>query len=156
MTDQPKKPAVEKPIRLRDEVSRIAETLGRFSFDVEKGSEQHPIDSSEPKVSVEAIKAALDARRLRGSYFSSDLFADPAWDMMLELLLAELSDRRMTMTRLCAAATVPPTTALRWLNSLVQQGLFVRREHPLDGTSSFIELAPQTSLGLRDYFREIG
>lgn len=155
MTDQSKKPTVEVPIKLSDEVSRIAETLGRLSFDVEKRPERHTGASSNPKVSIEAVKAALNARRLRASYFSSDLFADPAWDMMLELLLAELLDRRMTVTRLCVAAGVPPTTALRWLNSLVQQGLFVRRDDPLDAPRSFVELAPQTSLGLRDYFNEI-
>lgn len=155
MTDQPKKPVVENPIIFRDEISRIAETLSFLAFDEEKRPEQHPGASFKPEVSIEVVRAALDARRLRGSYFSSDLFAEPAWDMMLELLRAELFDRRMTATRLCAAAGVPPTTALRWLNSLVQQGLFVRRDDPLDATRSFVELAPRTSLSLRDYFREI-
>lgn len=155
MTDQSKKPAAEKFIGLKDEVSRIAKTLGRLSFDEVQRPKQLSSVSSTPEVSSEAIRAALDARRLRGSYFSSDLFADPAWDMMLELLLAELTDRRMTVTRLCAAAGVPGTTALRWLNNLVQRGLFVRRADPFDARRSFVELAPRASSMLRQYFRKI-
>lgn len=156
MTDQFKKPAVERPIRLKSEVSRIAETLGLLSFDAEKRPEQHAGASSTPEVSIEAVRATIDARRLRASYFPADLFGEPAWDMMLELLLAELFDRRMTVSRLCTAAGVPPTTALRWVDTLVHQGLFVRQDDALEASRSFVELSRQTSLSLRDYFREIG
>lgn len=155
MTDQSKKLTAEKVIGSKDEVNRIAETLVRLSFDEAKRSGQLSSVSSKPQVSSEAVRAALDARRVRGSYFSSDLFSDPAWDMMLELLLAELIDRRTTVTQLCAAAGVPGTTALRWLNNLVQRGLFVRRADPFDARRSFVELAPRTSSMLREYFREI-
>ena len=75
---------------------------------------------------------------------------------MLELLLAELTQRRITVSGLCARAAVPASTAVRWLNNLVHQGLFVRRDDPLDARRVFVELAPDTSLRLRQYFGDIG
>jgi DNA-binding MarR family transcriptional regulator len=60
------------------------------------------------------------------------------------------------VSSLCIAAAVPATTALRWLKTLVQQGIFVRRADPHDGRRVFVELAPETSSSLRRYFAEVG
>jgi DNA-binding MarR family transcriptional regulator len=57
---------------------------------------------------------------------------------------------------LCIAAAVPATTALRWLKTMVQQGLFIRRADPHDGRRVFVQLAPEASLALRNYFAELG
>jgi DNA-binding MarR family transcriptional regulator len=57
---------------------------------------------------------------------------------------------------LCIAAAVPATTALGWLKTLVDQGIFVRRADPHDGRRVFVELAPATSAALRRYFAEVG
>jgi len=51
---------------------------------------------------------------------------------------------------------VPATTALRWLNTMVQQGIFLRRADPHDGRRVFVELAPESSHALRRYFAEVG
>ena len=48
------------------------------------------------------------------------------------------------------------TTALRWLRSMVDQQMFVRRADPHDGRRVFVELAPETSRALRSYFTEVG
>ena len=98
------------------------------------------------------VRAVIQARRLREKFFPADLFADPAWDMMLDLLQAEIVGLRVQVSSLCIAAAVPPTTALRWLTSMVKQGLFVRRADPHDGRRVFVELSPDTSAALRHYF----
>ena len=54
------------------------------------------------------------------------------------------------------AAAVPATTALRWLGSLVQKGVFIRRADPHDGRRVFVELSPETSAALRRYFAKLG
>ena len=102
------------------------------------------------------IRAVIRARRLRTRYFPEELFADPAWDMLLDLLQAEIAHLRVPVSSLCIAAAVPATTALRWLKTMVQQGLFIRRADPHDGRRVFVELAPQTSNALRRYFAEVG
>jgi DNA-binding MarR family transcriptional regulator len=109
-----------------------------------------------PNVSAEALRAIIRARRLRSSNFPADLFADPAWDMLLDLLQAEIGQHRVPVSSLCIAAAVPATTALRWIKSMTDRGLLVRRDDPHDGRRVFIEMAPTTSAGLRRYFQEVG
>jgi len=44
----------------------------------------------------------IRARRLRDRFFDSDLFADPAWDMLLDLLQAEIVQLRVPVSRVCS------------------------------------------------------
>jgi hypothetical protein len=144
--------------QLSEEVSRIATTLARLSTgpQAEPRRAAPPPSAEIPEVSPEAVRAVIRARRLRARYFPEELFADPAWDMLLDLLQAELSHLRVPVSSLCIAAAVPATTALRWLKTMVQEKLFVRRADPHDGRRVFVELAPETSYALRRYFAEVG
>jgi hypothetical protein len=144
--------------QLSDEVSRIAATLARLSAGpgaVPRAIERRPSEDV-PEVSAETVRAVIRARRLRSRYFPEELFADPAWDMLLDLLQAEIAQLRVPVSSLCIAAAVPATTALRWLKTMTQQGLFIRRADPHDGRRVFVELAPDTSNALRRYFAEVG
>jgi hypothetical protein len=144
--------------QLSDEVSRIAATLARLSTGPQAQPRriEPPQGADVPEISAETVRAVIRARRLRARYFPEELFADPAWDMLLDLLQAELSHLRVPVSSLCIAAAVPATTALRWLKSMVQEKLFVRRADPHDGRRVFVELAPETSIALRRYFAELG
>jgi hypothetical protein len=144
--------------QLSDEVGRIAATLARISANPPTPARAvEPAKSEEiPDISADTVRAVIRARRLRARFFPEDLFADPAWDMLLDLLQAEIAQLRVPVSSLCIAAAVPATTALRWLKTLVQQGLFVRRADPHDGRRVFVELAPDTSQALRRYFAEVG
>lgn len=144
--------------QLSDEVSRIAATLARLSTG--PSAAPPPIEAAPatdlPPLSVETVRTVIRARRLRSRYFSEELFADPAWDMLLDLLQAEIAHLRVPVSSLCIAAAVPATTALRWLKTMVREGLFIRRADPHDGRRVFVELAPGTSSALRRYFAEVG
>jgi DNA-binding MarR family transcriptional regulator len=148
----------ERLRQLSEEVSRIASTLARLSTG--PGAALQPAQAAAvseiPPLPSDTVRKVIRARRLRASYFSEELFADPAWDMMLDLLQAEITQLRVPVSSLCIAAAVPATTALRWLKALVSQGLFLRRADPHDGRRVFVELAPQTSEALRRYFGEVG
>jgi len=144
--------------QLSDEVSRIAATLARLSTGPTPSARRDEIEPERdaPEVSIETVRAVIRARRLRSRYFPEDMFADPAWDMLLDLLQAEIAKLRVPVSSLCIAAAVPATTALRWLKTMVQQGIFLRRADPHDGRRVFVELAPETSQALRRYFAEVG
>jgi DNA-binding MarR family transcriptional regulator len=144
--------------QLSDEVGRIAATLARLSANPPPPVRAvEPAKSEEiPEVSADTVRSVIRARRLRARFFPEELLADPAWDMLLDLLQAEIAQLRVPVSSLCIAAAVPATTALRWLKTLVQQGLFVRRADPHDGRRVFVELAPDTSRALRRYFAEVG
>ncbi|MFL6766167.1 MAG: hypothetical protein ACJ8FO_13345 [Sphingomicrobium sp.] len=148
----------ERLRQLSDEVSRIAATLARLSAG--PGSPPpalEPMPAGDvPPLSAEIVRNVIRARRLRSRYFAQDLFADPAWDMLLDLLQAEIAQLRVPVSSLCIAAAVPATTALRWLKTMVSQGIFVRRADPHDGRRVFVELAPEASQALRRYFADVG
>ena len=150
--------SAERLRQLSDEVSRIAATLARLST----GPGTPPrrlepqLSGDVPEVAVETVQRVIRARRLRARYFAEHLFADPAWDMLLDLLQAEIAQLRVPVSSLCIAAAVPATTALRWLKTMVQEGIFIRRADPHDGRRVFVELAPDASRALRRYFSEVG
>lgn len=147
----------ERLLQLSSEVSRIATTLARLSTESELFAGEAEARDSEPvpEISPKLVSSVMRARRLRASYFEQELFADPAWDMMLELFHAELTHRRVPVSNLCSAAAVPATTALRWLKTLVDKGLLARRDDPLDGRRVYVELQPKTSEALKRYFAMI-
>ena len=144
--------------QLSEEVSRIASTLARLSAGPANplGPREVAASADAPPVSVEIVRSVIRARRLRSRYFREDLFADPAWDMLLDLFQAEIAQLRVPVSSLCIAAAVPATTALRWLKTMVSQGLFIRRADPHDGRRVFVELAPDASSAMRRYFAEVG
>ena len=147
----------ERLRQLSDEVGRIASTLARLSTGPAAPAKPVEMPASEsPDVSADTVRGVIRARRLRSRFFPEDLFADPAWDMLLDLLQAEIAQLRVPVSSLCIAAAVPATTALRWLKSMTEQGLFVRRADPHDGRRVFVELSPQASSALRRDFVEVG
>ena len=145
--------------QLSDEVGRIAASLARLSTVPEEPAgaaiaprESGPIQS----IPGERVRAVIRSRRLRARFFDEQLFADPAWDMLLDLLQAEIAQHRVPVSSLCIAAAVPATTALRWIKTMTDAGLFVRRADPHDGRRIFVELAPPASAAMRQYFAEAG
>ncbi len=146
--------------QISDEMGRIAASLARLSSDEpnESGIALLRPSSTDLPTSVdgETVRAVIRARRLRARFFDEDLFADPAWDMMLDLLQAEIAQHRVPVSSLCIAAAVPATTALRWIKTMTDAGLFVRRADPHDGRRVFVELSSETSHALRQYFSEVG
>ena len=146
----------ERLLQLSNDVGRIAGTLARLSAEVGPGVFARAEGSAGGlEVSAEAVMAVIRARRLRTHYFTEEIFADPAWDILLDLLHAELMHQRVAVSSVCAAAAVPPTTALRWLSTLVEKGLVRREADPHDRRRVFVELSPEASVALRRYFQEV-
>jgi hypothetical protein len=157
MTAHRKEFDAERLLELSDQVSRIATTLARLSTDPDcPAAETNTGEAAAEWENIgRAVTAVIQARRLRAHYFDEELFADPAWDMMLDLFRAELCQRRIATSSLCVAAAVPATTALRWIKAMTEKGLFVRHDDPFDGRRVYIELAPEVSEALRRYFAKI-
>ena len=101
------------------------------------------------------VRAILKARRAREEMIGRDLFADPAWDMLLDLYAADLEQRKVSTTELCIAAAVPSTTALRWIEKLAQMTFVIRKEDHLDGRRIWVSLSPAARLMMKAYFESI-
>jgi len=101
------------------------------------------------------IRNMLKLRRNRDRIFGKDIFADPAWDILLELYASALGQYRMSVTNLCDGAAVPNTTALRWIKQLEERGLIVRNPDPMDGRRSFLMLSGEGLEAMNAYFRTV-
>ena len=156
--DISKEPSAARLRQLSDEVSRIAASLARLSVGPGAAATEKPElpIGDAPTISLDTIRQVIRARRLRSRFFDEELFADPAWDMLLDLLQAEIAQHRVPVSSLCIAAAVPATTALRWIKTMTDAGLFKRRADPHDGRRVFVELSPGASESMRRYFGEIG
>ena len=102
------------------------------------------------------IRQIIRQRQLRGQFFDGDLFADPAWDMLLDLAAARAEHTRVSVTSLCIASGVPPTTALRWIALMTEAGLLQRVEDEVDRRRAFIALTDRAAEAVARYFAELG
>lgn len=123
--------------RLREEAERMAAAVAELAAE-RTGEVVRRVDA--PR-----IRAHIKARRLRERFFDSALFADPAWDILLDLAAARLEGRPVSVSSLCIAASVPTTTGLRWIKALVDRGLLERQSDREDARRAFISLAPTTA-----------
>lgn len=102
------------------------------------------------------VRRILRQRQQRARFFDAEFFADPAWDMLLDLTAARAEQKRVSVTSLCIASGVPPTTALRWIGQLSHVGLFERVEDSSDRRRAFIGLSEKAADGMARYFAMIG
>lgn len=106
-------------------------------------------------VSEKEVRNLLRLRRNRDRFFAGDLFADPAWDILLELYAAALGQLRVSVSSLCVGAAVPATTALRWINHLEEKGMIVRRSDPTDRRRHFLMLSKEAIEAMSAFFRTV-
>ncbi|HTM96170.1 MAG TPA: winged helix DNA-binding protein [Croceibacterium sp.] len=168
-------------LRLTEQVGRIAERLERiedtprgrisgegaaFRFESPAPAYTGPENGEAGERLVRATRPALPdprlvrkiirQRQLRARFFDGDLFADPAWDMLLDLTAARVEHTRVSVTSLCIASGVPPTTALRWIGQMTDAGLLQRVEDETDRRRAFITLTEKAVDAMARYFAELG
>ena len=154
--EHPKDPKAERLLQLSEDVSRIAGSLARLSIGLGTALRQPPItNSNEPAILLDTVNWLIQARRDRACYLPRGLFADPAWDILLDLFRADLAREQFPVSRACAAAGVPESTALRWLKTLEQQGLVLPGDDCGGASNGFVTLAPDARSALRDYFVDV-
>src|SRR4051812_29645109 len=65
--------------------------------------------------SARVCRELIDARARRSLFFKASLFADPAWDILLELFAADCDGRKLSISSVGLEAKIAMTTALRWI-----------------------------------------
>ena len=137
--------------RLGDPVSGFDGAKDNPLLAYKRESNSPPPSAPDPRF----VRKVIASRQARAKFFDAELFADPAWDMLLDLTAAEAEHSQVSVTSLCIAAAVPATTGLRWIKQLVDSGVFVRVSDPNDKRRAFIGLSEQSSAAMARYFAEV-
>ncbi len=103
---------------------------------------------------ADEVKQMIAFRRRREMIFGDELFADPAWDMLLDLFLAAEKGIPICVSSLCVASACPQTTALRWIKVMEDQGLIFRLPDPLDKRRQLVELTSDATAKLSELLRD--
>lgn len=127
-------------------------SAGRLSDQLVVPSKTKQRTTRPPLPDARLVRKIIRQRQQRLLYFDSGLFADPAWDMLLDLTAARVEHKRVSVTSLCIASGVPPTTALRWIGQMVEAGLFARVCDDADRRRAFIELTDKAADCMARYF----
>jgi DNA-binding MarR family transcriptional regulator len=159
--------------RISDELAEFARTLARIAeSDTSSGMADKPVSfrpaplggfqpfptkapATPASLTPETLREIIRLRRQRERYFDNGLFADPAWDILLDLKAAQLEKQMVSVSSLCIAAAVPPTTALRWISAMTESGMLIRQQDPVDARRVFILLSDETNARIEDYFASI-
>lgn len=175
LSDLTRESEYERLKRLDEDVARIADALARLTGrDPGRARDQDgrlpgatlheaplrygappAVPATNDMALAGKVRSAIKARRMRDQFFQPALFADPAWDMLLDLFAARLEHARVSVSSLCIAAAVPPTTALRWISTLSEAGLIEREADPLDKRRAFIGLSDRANSALLSYVSAI-
>ena len=113
------------------------------------------IQPSGQSASAELARAIIKARSARRRFFDEHLFADPAWDILLELYALKCEGVPVSVSKLSIAAGVPGTTALRWIDKLEEQELIARTADPLDGRRVWIRISELGFETMRRYLEQV-
>lgn len=141
---------VRLPLRLRvvelEQIREAAERQGKL------GQSGRPAEPTRNETLIAQRNYAahlLRVRRRREQELGADFFADPAWDMLLDLFIRHVDGKRTCVSSACIGSCVPPTTALRYLTMLENGGMIAREPAPDDGRRVFITLTDDTFIKMQ-------
>ena len=81
---------------------------------------------------------------MRERFFKEARFGEPALDIILDLTLAWFECKNVAVSSLCIASGVPMSTAMRWINDMIEAGLINRWTDPVDGRRNLMQISPAT------------
>ncbi|MEP7247440.1 MAG: winged helix DNA-binding protein, partial [Gammaproteobacteria bacterium] len=158
-----KSPDVEVLIRQAEE---IAGALRRFTQPAnapravpparavsaeDSNSRRTTIDARWPTGRISVLDAIEGLRKLRRHYDDHKL-DDVAWDLLLEILRAEQSQHRLSVSALTISIPgVSSTTSLRRISELTARGYVERVPDARDGRRDFVRLTHKARELLADY-----
>jgi hypothetical protein len=109
--------------------------------------------STQSSVLVEQhLSAILELRRARADLFGADLFADPGWDILLQLFAAWLNGRALNLDDL--ETVCPRTTVARWAAVLERKGLVTCNLDCADPRDFSLEISADAAAKMASLLRD--
>lgn len=81
-------------------------------------------------------------RQERAKHYPELKFADPAWDIMLDVFVAAARGKHLSVGDLAVGSDLPTSTALRWSDYLVKQGVVDNVDDPNDKRRKLMSMNP--------------
>ncbi|MEH6789228.1 helix-turn-helix domain-containing protein [Parasphingorhabdus sp.] len=69
------------------------------------------------------------------------LFANSCWNMCLDVYICDLKDQRVTVSAIAHSSGIPMTTAMRYINVMVEQGLLTKTPNAADNRMIFVSIS---------------
>ncbi|MEM7778848.1 MAG: MarR family transcriptional regulator [Pseudomonadota bacterium] len=95
-------------------------------------------------------------RRRSGIFGHEELFGEPAWDILLDLYIAYVDQKPVSVSSACIGSAAPPTTGLRWLGVLSEHGFVLREHDPQDQRRVLVRLTELGLSAMDEYFASSG
>jgi len=117
----------------------------------------HPDAKLQRAIFADLARHAYATRRRRTAIFKNDeLFGEPAWDILLDLYIAHAENKPVSVSSACIGSAAPPTTGLRWLGVLSEQGLILREHDPEDQRRVLVRLTDEGLAAMDEHFASAG
>jgi DNA-binding transcriptional ArsR family regulator len=136
---------------LRSRLKALQAQIKQFKAAISEVQPQ-TVESDVPPVDPQLVRDHIATLARREEILGSNLFGDPAWELLLQGFAAALSYERLTTSIFITRVKLPPSTTSRWLKKLEADGLLQRETDPFDARLSLISLTPQAFEGLVRYF----
>ena len=117
----------------------------------------HPNNESMDAANLgQLAQEIIRSRRRRAEAFGhTDLFGEPAWDILLGLYVAAEAQQKLTVSAVCEISGVPQSTALRWIEKLEKKGWVYRTPDSNDRRRFWMLLTERASNSIRTYLAGI-
>jgi len=101
------------------------------------------------------LRKLIRAESTRSMAIGGKALGDPAWNILLDLILASLEDRKVAVSSACIVAGVATTTALRLITRMVDDGVLMRVPDENDGRRHFLAIEPTVEQALKNYIGDL-
>lgn len=96
------------------------------------------------------------ARRLREEFIPTGQFGEPAWDLLLDLFAHTITGKSIHKSSAQIAAHCPPTTALRYIDHLENEGLITHEKSENDARVVLLRLTDAGIVSVGSYLMNVG
>lgn len=145
---------------LTSQLANLSSEMRKIGTLVEAGAgskdkSRLPFEQGTKEIDADLIRKLIRAEHSRSRVIGGKLLGDPAWNILLDLLLASIERRRVAVSSACIVAGVATTTALRLINRMVDDGVLVRIADANDGRRHFLAIEPAVETALKNYLIDL-
>jgi DNA-binding MarR family transcriptional regulator len=140
-----------------DQIDAVVSGLRQITTQLEQfGFSQvnEPLVASKVVADCDIVSIAerlIEERRKRDKFFDSSTFGEPVWDILLDLYVAQMKGRMISVSSACIGAHVAPTTALRHLTVMTEKGDVVRIPDSSDARRVYVQLSDEKIASMTEY-----